>query len=586
MTEPAPQTPMPHRSVAEAAPFGTCRATPSGEILAADPAFTRLLGYASEDEVRGLDLETDVHVGSGAWRTVLEEHGFGPFSLEDARWRRADGEEIVVRVLGRPVTAAGGDPPCIELFVEDVTERHRRRRHVDRALEFSGAFLFTLVRNEEGSLPLRPAWVSEAVFRALGYPKEDVLRGEWFLENLHPEDRDRVLAKTHSTLDTGHVVQELRLRRADGAYRWFRQDLRLVAEGEGHGEEIVGVCVDVTERKEAEQTLRASRRRLDRVLETAGAFLYVLAPQQRGYRFQWLSSGVDTLLGYTPEEARRPGWFRENLHPDDRERAIRHGETVLREGKVTHEFRFRHRGGGYRWFREDLRLLDRESGRSPQVVGVAVDVTARKEIEAALREGAERLQDLANAVPDGILTIDRDGRIRDLNPAAERIYGYEGSELLGKHFDELVPERFRAENREAFEDLVSDDRVDSFDARPMRGLRKSGEEFSAEVSVAEHVTQGVTYVTTVVRDVTERRRMEEEREALIRELRTALEEVRTLRGILPICSSCKSIRDDAGYWHRVESYVRSHSEAEFTHSLCPDCAERLYGDIPEPSSEE
>lgn len=70
-----------------------------------------------------------------------------------------------------------------------------------------------------------------------------------------------------------------------------------------------------------------------------------------------------------------------------------------------------------------------------------------------------------------------------------------------------------------------------------------------------------------------------EMERLIAELQSALTQVRQLSGLLPICSSCKQIRDDKGYWHQVEVYVRNHSEAEFSHSLCPDCVTRLYPDL-------
>jgi len=65
------------------------------------------------------------------------------------------------------------------------------------------------------------------------------------------------------------------------------------------------------------------------------------------------------------------------------------------------------------------------------------------------------------------------------------------------------------------------------------------------------------------------------------ELQSALTEIKTLQGILPICASCKKIRDDSGYWHQVEAYVQNHSEAEFSHSLCPDCARKLYPDLHE-----
>jgi len=73
-----------------------------------------------------------------------------------------------------------------------------------------------------------------------------------------------------------------------------------------------------------------------------------------------------------------------------------------------------------------------------------------------------------------------------------------------------------------------------------------------------------------------RRRAEQERERLIAELRDAVTRIRTLQGLLPICSACKKIRDDHGYWNQIEEYLRKHSEAEFTHSLCPECLERLY----------
>jgi hypothetical protein len=83
----------------------------------------------------------------------------------------------------------------------------------------------------------------------------------------------------------------------------------------------------------------------------------------------------------------------------------------------------------------------------------------------------------------------------------------------------------------------------------------------------------------VTRDVTEKKRAEEEREKLVRDLQKALSEVKTLKGIFPICASCKKIRDDKGYWNQVEVYIRDRSEAEFSHGICPDCMKKLYGDF-------
>jgi ABC-type multidrug transport system fused ATPase/permease subunit len=88
--------------------------------------------------------------------------------------------------------------------------------------------------------------------------------------------------------------------------------------------------------------------------------------------------------------------------------------------------------------------------------------------------------------------------------------------------------------------------------------------------------------TTVVKlqsEITERKLAEEEREKLINELKKALKDVKTLSGLLPICASCKKIRDDKGYWNQIESYIRQHSEADFSHSICPECAIKLYPDM-------
>ena len=72
------------------------------------------------------------------------------------------------------------------------------------------------------------------------------------------------------------------------------------------------------------------------------------------------------------------------------------------------------------------------------------------------------------------------------------------------------------------------------------------------------------------------KRHEEEREKLIEELQEALARVKLLSGLLPICASCKKVRDDKGYWNQIESYIREHSEVEFSHGICPECAEKLY----------
>jgi AmiR/NasT family two-component response regulator len=107
-------------------------------------------------------------------------------------------------------------------------------------------------------------------------------------------------------------------------------------------------------------------------------------------------------------------------------------------------------------------------------------------------------------------------------------------------------------------------------------------------TTTQQLERAITVAMARFDDIMELRRLNadlqarnEEREKLIAELQMALAKVKTLSGLLPICASCKKIRDDGGYWHQVEVYIRDHSEAEFSHSLCPDCAKKFYEQLEE-----
>ena len=97
-----------------------------------------------------------------------------------------------------------------------------------------------------------------------------------------------------------------------------------------------------------------------------------------------------------------------------------------------------------------------------------------------------------------------------------------------------------------------------------------------EQKVADRTRDLSTLNDRLTTEISEREKATAQKETLISELQKALSEVKTLSGLLPICASCKKIRDDQGYWNQIECYIREHSEAEFSHSICPDCAKQLY----------
>lgn len=109
--------------------------------------------------------------------------------------------------------------------------------------------------------------------------------------------------------------------------------------------------------------------------------------------------------------------------------------------------------------------------------------------------------------------------------------------------------------------------------------RKNGTVFPVELSATFVIIGDHQYRVAIARDLTERKKNENEREQLIINLKKALSEVKTLKGLLPICSHCKKIRDDKGYWGQIESYISRFSDAEFSHSICPDCADKYYPEL-------
>ena len=92
-----------------------------------------------------------------------------------------------------------------------------------------------------------------------------------------------------------------------------------------------------------------------------------------------------------------------------------------------------------------------------------------------------------------------------------------------------------------------------------------------QITTQTMVHDGRRAVLVIPIDITERKRAAEERERLVASLQQALADVKTLSGLLPICSYCKKIRDDGNFWHNVESYMTEHSEITFSHGMCPDC---------------
>ena len=167
---------------------------------------------------------------------------------------------------------------------------------------------------------------------------------------------------------------------------------------------------------------------------------------------------------------------------------------------------------------------------------------------------------------DMLCFLDFSGHFKRLNPAWERTLGFTREELMSRPFIEFVHPDDRERTLKQNAQVRGGGQALAFENRY---LCKDGSYRWFLWNAAPDPAEKVIY--SVARDVTARKQAEEEREQLVRELQAALAEVKTLREILPICSYCRKIRDDENHWHTVENYLSRHTEARFSHSICPSC---------------
>ena len=191
------------------------------------------------------------------------------------------------------------------------------------------------------------------------------------------------------------------------------------------------------------------------------------------------------------------------------------------------------------------------------------------------------------ALPEPFFIFDENGRYVQILGGVDRRNYHDGQHLIGKRIHEVMDttlaDGFVAQIRRAITLEEVTTYVYSLSAQDISGSESlpgpSGRQwFEAHISPIRKVDGMPRMVVWMAFSITKLRDTIAEKDNLIRELQKALGEIKTLRGILPICIHCKKIKDDQGYWNQLESYIHSHSEADFSHGICEDCARKYYAE--------
>lgn len=193
----------------------------------------------------------------------------------------------------------------------------------------------------------------------------------------------------------------------------------------------------------------------------------------------------------------------------------------------------------------------------------------RKEVEKALLESNQRYERLVNTIPcalyDYILWPDGRSRFIYISSQCKNIFEYEADQIIEN--EDLLWSMVYSEDLERLkhEDSEANEARKLFHSEVRINLPSGGTKWIQLISMpSKQIIDSQPIWSGVILDITERRQAEEE--------------VKILSGLLPICAKCKKIRDDKGYWNKIEGYIQKHSDATFSHGMCPGCSEKLYSD--------
>ena len=356
-------------------------------------------------------------------------------------------------------------------------------------------------------------FANQAYCRYFGRTREELI-GRNFMELIPGVDHD--LARQHLasfTPDRPLAVVEHRVTLPDGEVRWQQWTDRAIFDQEGRLEEFQSVGRDISERRRAEEALRASEVRYQLATAAAGVGVWDLDLETGE---MYIDPQLKAILGFEDHEIRnhRDDWF-PRVHPGDLERmkadadAHRRGATSLYED----EHRMLHKDGSIRWFLARGRVVD-APGEHRRLVGTDTDVTARKEAADALRDVQARHHAILRAIPDLMFVLDTEGVYIDYHARDQDALLIPPEQFIGRNLREIFPPELAGRMARCLEDVVRSGEPSTLEYDlPLDGAITHWE--------ARVVRCDTDKVLSIVRDVTDRKRAERE----TRELRDELTHV-------------------------------------------------------------
>ncbi len=365
---------------------------------------------------------------------ALSENDVSIFD-EVYRMRAADGTYKWIHDTSTPVLHEDGTLDHFLGFAIDITARMHAQEHVREAeeryrllVERTPVITYTEAIVDVYEPGAVISYLSPQIEAALGYPIDAWEQPGFWLQVIHPDDREAVMAESTRTNATGELYrQEYRMVANDGTAIWFHDESLIVRDADGVPLYWQGVMMDVTERKRTEQELRHAQERFRMLVEHIPAVVYS-EPIEYDPGLLYMSPQVEQVLGWTAQEWQaRAGFWLEHLHPDDRGRiAELNAKSNRTKVPFTTEYRMRHKQGHYVWIHDEAVVVLDTEGTPLFWQGVLLDVTAQKEAQRGLAEAEQRYRVLIENIPAAVYRESPEGEAEKfyISPQVRSIFGY------------------------------------------------------------------------------------------------------------------------------------------------------------------
>ena len=277
---------------------------------------------------------------------------------------------------------------------------------------------------------VNPAWEE-----TLGYSQDEALQ-MFFEDIIAPEHRSHCRNRFQGLMQ-GREFRDIRVPMLTKAGRIIQTEAHLFPRLQ-NGEVIAtqGIFQDITERLQAEKRELAAQQRLRDFFQLAPAVIYRLDPDS--WQVLDVTPYVSELLGYTIQETLAPSWWRDHLHPEDKDAAFEANADLFATGSVAHEYRIRHKKGHWIWVQDRIKLIRDDQGQPQEIIGAWLNISERRALESQLQESETRYRTIFNNHHTVMFLVDpATGEIEDANPAAEAFYGWDRATLLSMNVAEI-----------------------------------------------------------------------------------------------------------------------------------------------------